>query len=99
MAMVGFFSFFSVRTLQGSILPRDSQARLTTIAAIGFAVIGGFLLALWLYQLLVVNVFHNKNWFDANALTITGSIALILGALAAYFWPRLLGRFEGRSAR
>ena len=99
LAMVGFFSFFSVRTLQGSILPRDSQARLTTIAAIGFAVIGGFLLALWLYQLLAVNVFHNRNWFDANALTITGSIALILGALAAYFWPRLLGRFVGTSAR
>ncbi|HEX6541219.1 MAG TPA: tetratricopeptide repeat protein [Ktedonobacterales bacterium] len=98
LAMVGFFAFYSVRALQGSILPGEPQARITTIAAIGFAVIGGFALALWLYQLVTVNVIHNKNWFDPNAITVAGSIALVLGAVAAYGWPRLLGRFEGRRA-
>lgn len=99
LALVGFFAFFSVRTLRGSILPGDAQTRVTTIAAIGFAVIAGFALVLWIYQLLLVNVFHNKHWFDSNAVTIAGAIALTLGAIAAYFWPRLLGRFEGRRAR
>ena len=99
LAMVGFFAFFSVRTLQGSILPSDPQARLTTIAAIGFAVIAGFALVLWLYQLLAVNVLHNRNWFDPSAIAVAGALALILGALAAYGWPRLLGRFVGTSAR
>ncbi|HEY7975347.1 MAG TPA: hypothetical protein VID72_08400, partial [Ktedonobacterales bacterium] len=70
-----------------------------TIAAIGFAVIAGFALVLWLYRLLSVNVFHNPNWFDANAVAIAGALALILGALAAYGLPRLLGRFVGTSAR
>ncbi|HEU5347687.1 MAG TPA: tetratricopeptide repeat protein [Ktedonobacterales bacterium] len=98
LVMVGFFAFFSVRTLQGSILPGEAQARLTTIAAIGFAVIAGFALALFIYQAIAQGIFHASNWFDANAVTITGAIALILGALAAYFWPRLLGRFEGRRA-
>jgi tetratricopeptide (TPR) repeat protein len=95
LALVGFFAFFSVRTLQGSILPRDAQARLTTIAAIGFAVIAGFALVLYLYQLLAVNVFHVRNWFDPSAVAIAGALALVLGALAAFGWPRLLGRFVG----
>jgi tetratricopeptide (TPR) repeat protein len=99
LAMVGFFAFFSVRTLQGSILPRDMQTRLTTIAAIGFAVIVGFALALFLYQLLATNVLHNRSWFDPNAVGIAGVVALVLGALAAYGWPRLLGRFVGTRAR
>jgi protein-S-isoprenylcysteine O-methyltransferase Ste14 len=99
LAMVGFFAFFSVRTLQGSILPRDAQTRLTTIAAIGFAVIVGFALALFVYQLLATNVLHNRNWFDPNAVGIAGVVALVLGALAAYGWPRLLGRFGGTRAR
>jgi hypothetical protein len=98
LAMVGFFAFFSVRTLQGSILPGDTQTKVTTIAAIGFAVIAGFALVLWLYQLLSVNVFHVTNWFDSAAITWAGAIALILGAVAAWGWPRLLGRFEGRRA-
>jgi tetratricopeptide (TPR) repeat protein len=98
LAMVGFFAFFSVRTLQGSILPGDTQTKVTTIAAIGFAVIAGFALVLWLYQLLSVNVFHVTNWFDSAAVTWAGAIALALGAVAAWGWPRLLGRFEGRRA-
>jgi hypothetical protein len=96
--MVGFFAFFSVRTLQGSILPGEIQAKLTTIAAIGFTVIAGFALVLWLYQLLLVNVFHVRNWFDSAAVTWAGAIALVLGAVVAYFWPRLLTRLEGRRA-
>ena len=99
LAMVGFFAFFSVRTLQGSILPDDAQGRLTTIAAIGFAVIGGFALVLWIYQLVTTNVFHIRNWFDSNAVTIAGAIALVLGAIAAWGWPQLVGRLEGRRAR
>jgi tetratricopeptide (TPR) repeat protein len=98
LALVGFFAFFSLRTLQGFILPGEPQARLTTIAAIGFAVIGGFALFAWLYSLLATNVIHNRNWFDANAIVVAGALALILGAVAAYVWPRLLGRFEGRRA-
>jgi hypothetical protein len=98
LAMVGFFAFFSVRTLQGSILPGDMQMKVTTIAAIGFAVIAGFFLVLWLYQLLAVKVFHVTNWFDSAAVTWAGAIALVLGALAAWGWPKLLGRFEGRRA-
>lgn len=98
LAMVGAFAFFSVRTLQGTILPGDAQTKVTTIAAIGFAVIAGFALVIWIYQLLATNVFHVRDWFDPNAVAIAGSIALVLGALAAWGWPRLLGRFEGRRA-
>lgn len=95
LALAAVFSFAGVRQLRGRILPAESSARATALGAIGVAVLGGGALLLAVEYIIVHNWTHHKQWFGPIQLTLAGVLALILGGLAAYNWPRVLARYGG----
>jgi tetratricopeptide (TPR) repeat protein len=91
-AIVGFFAFAGVRQIAGRVLPSDPSARATAIAAIGFALIAGTGIVLFIERALA-GAMHQAQWFTPLTMTVAGVIGMALGGLAAYAWPRVLGRF------
>lgn len=100
LALVGFAAFTGLRQLQGSIVPADHLERLTTVAAMGVSGLAGLVLVLAIARAVATGMLHvsTSQWFGPLPLTIAGVIAIALATLAAYFFPRVLGR-AGSTAR
>ncbi len=94
LAIVGGFAFFGVKQLRGSLLPSESSARAKTLGAIGLAVAIGTGLV-FAIEYGVTSATRHAQWFTPLTLTIAGVIGLVLGGLAAYNVPRILGRYGG----
>ncbi len=86
LGLVAVTAFGYVRQTQGRLLPAALSARVTSIVAVAAATLASLALLLWL-------IFAN-HWWSPIALTVAGTIALALGALALY----LFGRFGGATA-
>lgn len=88
----------SVRQLQGSILPLDRSQWVTTLPAIvaGFIIGAGVTIAV---ERLIQGLFTpNPPLFTPITIAIAGAVGAIVAAVAAWGWPRLLGRYGGRAA-
>jgi tetratricopeptide (TPR) repeat protein len=96
-AIVGAFAFGGVRQLGGSVLPHDPSAKATALAAIGVALLAGTGIIL-VIEYAIANATHQHQWFTPLTMTIAGVIGVALGGLAAYNWPRVLGRFGAAGA-
>jgi tetratricopeptide (TPR) repeat protein len=96
-ALAGFFAVSAVRQLGGRILPADGQARAYAIGAIGVALIAGVAMVLAIEYGIASALHRGKVWFGPLSLTIAGVLAVVLGGVAAYNWPRLLRRYGARA--
>jgi tetratricopeptide (TPR) repeat protein len=96
--LTGVFAVASLRQVGGRVLPADPQARVMALGAVGFALIAGVAIVLFIEHAIVTGLAHQKTWLMPFTLAIAGVIAVILGGFAAYIWPRILGRYS-RPAR
>lgn len=97
LVVVGVSVFGYVRWLTGRLLPGGLGPLATTLVAIimggaaAFAIVGAIIAAL------SANVFHmTGTWFTPVTFTIAGAVAIIVGGVVAYFWPRATARYMGR---
>lgn len=87
--LAGFLGVNGLRQLRGTVLPGDGQARLLTLGAVGVALIAGVAIVLAIAN----GVFHALA--TPTAIGTAGVVAIVLGGLAAYFFPTVLTRYGG----
>lgn len=93
LVVIGIAVFGYIRQTRGAILGGAGGARLTTLLAIVMAFLVGGALTLWIAQTLNSAFFHASDWFSPTTATLAGVVGLVLGAVAAAFWPRAAARY------